>query len=328
MQLMQKRARIGGSTLRARSRREKADVAADVAAHVLPALVAGAPAGPGVRDLPARRGAGAPTTASPPAPSSARWSSSPSVIEAVLFDGDQTLWDFERVMRDALDGDRRRAARRPARAVRRRAALAGPAGRPRRRGRGAARRVVAGRAAGARLRPHAGSAGARPRVGTRPPTTRWRGSWATRISPTGTATPRSSPTRSRASTPCVPTTGSACCPTGAGCPRRSGWPPTSSRWCSRRTTGWPSPTRGSSRWSSASSASGPRRACSSATIRSTTWPARTARAGVRCGSTATARCPSPTTVRGPTPSWPRSPSCPTCCRRLRRLTPAASARVV
>jgi NADPH:quinone reductase len=41
MQLMQKRVRIGGSTLRARSRREKADVAADVAAHVLPALAAG-----------------------------------------------------------------------------------------------------------------------------------------------------------------------------------------------------------------------------------------------------------------------------------------------
>jgi NADPH2:quinone reductase len=41
MTLMQKRARIGGSTLRARSRREKAEVAADVAAHVLPALVAG-----------------------------------------------------------------------------------------------------------------------------------------------------------------------------------------------------------------------------------------------------------------------------------------------
>ena len=41
MQLMQRRVRIGGSTLRARSRREKADVAADVAAHVLPALVAG-----------------------------------------------------------------------------------------------------------------------------------------------------------------------------------------------------------------------------------------------------------------------------------------------
>jgi putative PIG3 family NAD(P)H quinone oxidoreductase len=41
MQLMQKRVRIGGSTLRARSRREKADVAADMAAHVLPLLVAG-----------------------------------------------------------------------------------------------------------------------------------------------------------------------------------------------------------------------------------------------------------------------------------------------
>ncbi len=41
MQLMTKRARIGGSTLRARSRREKADVVAAVTAHVLPALAAG-----------------------------------------------------------------------------------------------------------------------------------------------------------------------------------------------------------------------------------------------------------------------------------------------
>ena len=41
MDLMRKRISIGGSTLRARSRREKADVAADMAAHVLPALVAG-----------------------------------------------------------------------------------------------------------------------------------------------------------------------------------------------------------------------------------------------------------------------------------------------
>ncbi len=41
MQLMQKRVRIGGSTLRVRGRREKAEVAADVAAHVLPALAAG-----------------------------------------------------------------------------------------------------------------------------------------------------------------------------------------------------------------------------------------------------------------------------------------------
>ncbi len=39
--LMSKRARIGGSTLRSRSRREKADVAAAVTAHVLPALAAG-----------------------------------------------------------------------------------------------------------------------------------------------------------------------------------------------------------------------------------------------------------------------------------------------
>jgi NADPH:quinone reductase-like Zn-dependent oxidoreductase len=41
MQLMRQRIRIGGSTLRARTRREKADVAADMAAHVLPPLAAG-----------------------------------------------------------------------------------------------------------------------------------------------------------------------------------------------------------------------------------------------------------------------------------------------
>jgi len=41
MQLMVKRVRIGSSTLRARSRREKADVAAAVAAHVLPLLATG-----------------------------------------------------------------------------------------------------------------------------------------------------------------------------------------------------------------------------------------------------------------------------------------------
>jgi NADPH:quinone reductase-like Zn-dependent oxidoreductase len=41
MDLMQKRVRIGGSTLRIRGRREKAELAADVAAHVLPALEAG-----------------------------------------------------------------------------------------------------------------------------------------------------------------------------------------------------------------------------------------------------------------------------------------------
>ena len=35
------------------------------------------------------------------------------MIQAVLFDGDQTLWDFERVMRDALTAvaDELRAAR-------------------------------------------------------------------------------------------------------------------------------------------------------------------------------------------------------------------------
>jgi NADPH:quinone reductase-like Zn-dependent oxidoreductase len=41
MGLMTKRIRIGGSTLRSRSRQEKADVTAAVAAHVLPLLAAG-----------------------------------------------------------------------------------------------------------------------------------------------------------------------------------------------------------------------------------------------------------------------------------------------
>jgi NADPH:quinone reductase-like Zn-dependent oxidoreductase len=41
MDLMRRRVSIGGSTLRARSRREKAEVAGDVAAHVLPALATG-----------------------------------------------------------------------------------------------------------------------------------------------------------------------------------------------------------------------------------------------------------------------------------------------
>jgi len=42
LQLMGTRARIGGATLRGRTRREKADVAAEVTAHVLPLLDAGA----------------------------------------------------------------------------------------------------------------------------------------------------------------------------------------------------------------------------------------------------------------------------------------------
>ena len=41
MQLMTQRIRIGGSTLRSRSRQEKADVVAAVRAHVMPLLVAG-----------------------------------------------------------------------------------------------------------------------------------------------------------------------------------------------------------------------------------------------------------------------------------------------
>ncbi len=41
MQLMTKRARIGGSTLRARSAHDKAEVAAKVSRHVLPALASG-----------------------------------------------------------------------------------------------------------------------------------------------------------------------------------------------------------------------------------------------------------------------------------------------
>ncbi len=41
MQLMTQRVRIGGSTLRSRSRQEKADVAAGINAHVIPLLAAG-----------------------------------------------------------------------------------------------------------------------------------------------------------------------------------------------------------------------------------------------------------------------------------------------
>ena len=41
LQLMGARARIGGATLRGRTRREKADVAAAVAAHVLPLVASG-----------------------------------------------------------------------------------------------------------------------------------------------------------------------------------------------------------------------------------------------------------------------------------------------
>jgi NADPH2:quinone reductase len=41
LQLMQRRARIGASTMRARSRREKANMAAGIAAHVLPLLADG-----------------------------------------------------------------------------------------------------------------------------------------------------------------------------------------------------------------------------------------------------------------------------------------------
>jgi NADPH2:quinone reductase len=41
LQLMGARARIGGATLRGRTRREKADVAAAVAAHVLPLVDSG-----------------------------------------------------------------------------------------------------------------------------------------------------------------------------------------------------------------------------------------------------------------------------------------------
>jgi NADPH:quinone reductase-like Zn-dependent oxidoreductase len=41
MQLMMQKVRIAGSTLRSRTRREKADVTAAVAAHVLPLLAAG-----------------------------------------------------------------------------------------------------------------------------------------------------------------------------------------------------------------------------------------------------------------------------------------------
>jgi NADPH:quinone reductase-like Zn-dependent oxidoreductase len=56
MQLMMKRARIGGSTLRSRSRQEKADVSAAVATHVVPLLAAGRLQVPIAKTLPLSEG--------------------------------------------------------------------------------------------------------------------------------------------------------------------------------------------------------------------------------------------------------------------------------
>ncbi len=52
MQLMMQRIRIGGTTLRSRSRQEKADVVAAVRTHVMPLLARGPPAGTGGRHVP------------------------------------------------------------------------------------------------------------------------------------------------------------------------------------------------------------------------------------------------------------------------------------
>ena len=90
VQLMTKRARIGGSTLRARSRREKADVAAAVAAHVLPALAAGRLRVPLCATFPLVRG-GRGLRAVRRRRQVRQGGARRLVIEAVLVDGEQTL---------------------------------------------------------------------------------------------------------------------------------------------------------------------------------------------------------------------------------------------
>ena len=158
------------------------------------------------------------------------------MIEAVLFDGDQTLWDFERVMREAL----------VATAAELRAVRPGPFADALR-----WQDLQADRADVAQERPDVWSL-AELRVQGFAHTLQRRRAMeggderaddvlARELSRSyfihRDPTPPSSPTPFPASTPCAPTTGLACCPTGAGCPRRSVWPPTSSQWSSRRTTG-------------------------------------------------------------------------------------------
>ena len=261
------------------------------------------------------------------------------MIEAVLFDGDQTLWDFEQVMRDALIAVGRRAAGGPAGPVTDALAWADlqrTGGRGGRSSKGSSTTWPGCACSGSPARSSAcggAEGGDRRRVGRRA----GRGTDGLVL-----RTPRPGPGAlrrhgARASTPCGPTTGWACSPTGAGCPRRSGWAASSSRSSSRRTTGWPSPTRASSRSSSASSGWVPRPASSSATTRSTTSPARSVPVGAPSGSTATATAPScPRRVRRTARRRHHlaDASCPRCSRpgrrrpsqRVRITTPAFAPR--
>ena len=99
-QLMSTRARIGAATLRARSRREKAEVATAVAAHALPLLAQGRIRVPVAETFSMSEAEAAYERFAEGR--QARQGRARRLIEAVLFDGDQTLWDFQRVMRDAL----------------------------------------------------------------------------------------------------------------------------------------------------------------------------------------------------------------------------------
>ena len=124
-----------------------------------------------------------------------------TMIEAVLFDGDQTLWDFERVMRDALTA--------VADELRRRGPGPSPTGCP---GRTSNRTAPhRGRLEGVGYTwPGSGCSGsparwpgaAPPRAATCGRTRRWRPNSARRTSRTATGTRRSSPTRCPASTRC------------------------------------------------------------------------------------------------------------------------------
>ena len=281
--LMGTRARVGGSTLRGRSRSEKADVAAAMAAHVVPALAAGRIRGPGLRDLPPVRGAGGlrPLRRGRQAGQGRarpRFRLRRRMIQAVLFDGDQTLWDFERVMRDALIAvaDELRAAR------------PGPFAD------GLTwqdlqddRTFVAGAMPDvwslAELRVHGFARTLARRRAVEGGDEREDEALAADLGASYFVHRDRDPALFPDTRPGLDAlraaTASACSPTGAACPRRSGSPGTSSRWSSHRTTAWPSRTRGSSRWWNGSWASGRPRACWWATTPSTTSPGRTVRAG-------------------------------------------------
>ena len=237
---------------------QKANVADGVRAHVLPLLAAGRIEVPVCDTFPLAE-ARPPTTASARAPNSARPLGLPvprdadarrPMIEAVLFDGDQTLWDFEQ-------GHARRAARRTGGAARR----SGPARRPTRcpgrtskqdRADVAAEldrhRVQPGPATRARVLAHAG-AGTSGRG--------WRraadAALAERLAACYFDRPRPRPRAVPRHVPCLQALRGhyrlGLLSNGSRLPEPSASAGTSNRSCSPRTIEWPSPTRDCSKWS-------------------------------------------------------------------------------